>query len=44
VWVQKEPEVELDEREIIARVLRKNTAVNPKLTDSEILEQMKDKP
>lgn len=35
---QEQPE---DEREIIARVLRRNTSVNPQLTDDAILEQMK---
>ena len=38
---QKEPDAEVDERDIIARVLRKNTVVNPQLTVSAILEQMK---
>lgn len=39
--VQKEPpETERNEREIIARVLRKNTAVNPQLSDCAIVEQI----
>ena len=42
VWPQKETaEGEVDEREIIARVLRKNKTVTPQLSDGAILQQIK---
>jgi len=38
---QKEPAEEVDESEIIARVLRKNKTVTPPLSDGAILQQIK---